>query len=98
MERESTEIEVEVVEIDGLAPAVARSGPTQDSQGADPAGAGNWQQPWRVTLGRMGSLGWPLWIPVGILALVLLLTFGVAIALGLVLLRLVRLALRALFR
>ena len=76
MTKEATEIEVEVVEIDGVAP-LARKVPAEESQTR-----GDWQD-WRQWQGKVRTLDsrwWPLWVFLGIIALVLFLTVGVALA------------------
>jgi hypothetical protein len=68
MTREATEIEVEVVEIDGVKPVLARS---DNAAGLPPQG--HWQ--------RRLPRWWPLWVLLGAVALGLALTFGLVIAL-----------------
>ena len=77
MTKEATEIEVEVVEIDGLAPVApqTRAGETSRARG-------DWQD-WRQWQGKVRTLDsrwWPLWVFLGIIALFLLLTVGLVLA------------------
>ncbi len=92
MTREPTDIEVEVLEIDGSAPAVA---------GAPAGGAerprGDWQD-WRSWQGRarqLDSRWWPLWVVLGIIAMILLVTVGVVLGAVLLVVRLVLRIVRA---
>jgi hypothetical protein len=84
MNRETTEIEVEVVEVDGVAPVVTR--PPQDH--SHPRGT---RPDWRGWQGRVRTLDsrwWPLWVVLGIVALVLLLTLGLVFAVVFIIARL----------
>lgn len=74
MTPETTEIEVEVLEIDGVAPAVVQAA----RHDAYPPSHGAWQD-WRHWHGRVRKLDsrwWPLWVIPGIIVLTLLLTVG----------------------
>ncbi len=76
MTKEATEIEVEVLEIDGVAP-VAKA-PAADE---NPQSGGDWQD-WRKWQGRVRRLDgrwWPLWVFLGVIALALLLTVGLVL-------------------
>ena len=76
MTKEATEIEVEVVEIDGVAP-IAPQAPAGGSRPQKP-----WQD-WRKWTGKVRTLDsrwWPLWTILGIIAVVLLLTAGLLLA------------------
>lgn len=76
MTPEATEIEVEVLEIDGVAPAVPQVRPEET-----PPPQGDWQD-WRQWQGRVRQLDsrwWPLWVFLGILVVSLLLTVGLVI-------------------
>ena len=76
MTQDATEIEVEVVEIDGVTPAAPQAR-TDDA----PQSRGDWQD-WRQWQGRVTRLDnrwWPLWVFLGIIALALALTVGVVI-------------------
>lgn len=73
MIKEPQAIEVEVVAIDGAAPPPA-------IQRAAPASAP--RQPWhaaRTRVLQLDSRWWPLWVFLGAIALVLMLTVGVAL-------------------
>ena len=76
MSQQATEIEVEVVEIDGVAPA----SPEMHTAGtAQPRG--DWQD-WRKWQGRVRKLDsrwWPLWVFLGVIAVALALTVGLVI-------------------
>ncbi len=87
-------IEVEVVEIDGLAPAV-RAEPVPDPQ-ARP----EWQdwQKWQHRMLKLDSRWWPLWVLLGTIAVFLLLTVGVVVGIVFVIYRIIAGFLRALFR
>jgi hypothetical protein len=90
MTKEATEIEVEVVEIDGIAP-VAPTPQTAESQQGD-------RQDWRHWQGRIRSLDsrwWPLWLFLGGIAVVLALTAGLAIAVIYLILRVLGKIIRA---
>jgi hypothetical protein len=104
MSKEATEIEVEVVEIDGAAPIVAqsRSRPRTDTDmdfddEASPTSQGfrgrDWQQ-WQGRIRTLNSRWWPLWVLLGIIAVFLLLTLGVVIAAIYLVLRVIRKILR----
>ncbi len=76
MTQQSTEIEVEVVEIDGVAPAMT------PERAPSPAGMrGEWQdwRHWQGRVSRLDSRWWPLWVFLGIIALGLFLTVGVVV-------------------
>ena len=69
--QEAQAIEVEVVEIDGLVPRVRQQPEISPGRGAER---------WRQLQGRILHLNarwWPLWIVLGAVILVLLLTVGV---------------------
>lgn len=94
MTKEATEIEVEVVEIDGLAPVAPQVR-------ADEAPPPNDWQDWRQWQGRVRTLDsrwWPLWVFLGIIALALLLTVGLVIAVVFVIANLLIKLMRAIFR
>jgi hypothetical protein len=81
MTQESQAIEVEVVAIDGAAPAVRNS---------DPAAS---PPPWRNWRGRTLKLDgywWPLWVILGAIALFLVLTAGLFFGVVYLILRLLR--------
>jgi hypothetical protein len=85
MTPEATEIEVEVLEIDGVAPALPQVRPAENPR---PSG-GDWQD-WRQWQGRVRQLDsrwWPLWVILGILVVGLLLTVGLVFGVLLLILR-----------
>lgn len=96
MPKEQTEIEVEVVEIDGVSPIATRSRNHEPQSSA----GGDWQD-WRQWQGRVRTLDsrwWPLWVFLGIIALVLLLTFGIVFAIIYIIFHTIRRILVALLR
>lgn len=77
MTREQTDIEVEVLEIDGVAPVEpqGRTGGEAQPQG------GSWQD-WRRWPGQVRQLDsrwWPLWVVLGVIAVALVLTVGLVV-------------------
>ncbi len=90
MTQEPEILEAEVVEIDGVAPT-PRPEPAESRR--------EWQD-WRSWQGRARSLDarwWPLWIILGIIAVVLVLTLGVVIGAALLAIRAVAAIVRGLF-
>ncbi len=73
MQKEQEAIEVEVVEIDGIAPVQAA--PEPEPQASD-QGWQDWQK-WQGRVRRLDARWWPLWVFLGVILLFLLLTFGV---------------------
>jgi hypothetical protein len=69
MPEDSKEIEVEVVEIDGVAPVVTRE---PEPVSGERRIWGHWQG--RVR--QLDSRWWPLWVILGIIAFALLITVG----------------------
>jgi hypothetical protein len=96
MPKETTEIEVEVVAIDGLAPP-ATPAPTPESTHPPRHDWQDWRQ-WQGSVRRLDSRWWPLWIILGILALGLFLTFGLVLAVIFGIVRLILRLIRAVFR
>lgn len=96
MDREVREIEVEVVDADVVEPrGVLRGSPAAAERGAE-----DWKE-WRHWQGRAKTLDlrwWPLWLVLGGIAVFLLLTLGLVIAVIYGVLRLVGWMLRALAR
>jgi hypothetical protein len=95
MSQQATEIEVEVVEIDGVAPAV-----TQAKTGEPAQQRGDWQD-WRKWQGRVRKLDsrwWPLWVFLGVIAVALVLTVGLVIGVIFLILRVLANLVRAIFR
>ena len=85
MTQTTQQIEVEVVEIDGVAPTTHGAPPAPTAQ--------NWQ-------GRIRTLDarwWPLWVLLGTLAIAILLTVGLVIAVIFVIFRILNGIGRALF-
>jgi hypothetical protein len=81
MEKETETIEVEVVEIDGIAPVPVSAPHEDNSAGRGPRENGNWND-WRNWQGRVRTLDmrwWPLWVILGIILLALLASVGVVV-------------------
>jgi hypothetical protein len=93
MTPEATEIEVEVLEIDGVAPAVLPA--RQDA----PA-RGEWQdwRQWRGRVRRFDSRWGPLWVIPGIIVIALLLTVGLLLGVLWLLVRMCLKIVRAVLR
>jgi hypothetical protein len=85
------EIEVEVVEIDGVAPVVATE------PGPVPRASRDWRH-WQGRVRRLDSRWWPLWVILGIIALVLALTVGLVIGVIFLIVRLCLNLIRTLLR
>ena len=95
MTQQGTEIEVEVVEIDGVAPAAA------PARAPRPVGARREWQDWRHWQGRVSRLDsrwWPLWVILGIIALAFLLTVGLAVGIVFLIIRMCLNLIRAVLR
>lgn len=92
MSQQSTEIEVEVVEIDGVAPVAT---PQHDPGTAKTRG--EWQdwRHWQGRVRRLDSRWWPLWVFLGMIALALFLTVGVVIGVIFLIFRLISNLIRA---
>ena len=75
MEKEAQTIEVEVVEIDGIAQVPAASIPREPSRGS----SFNWQK-WVGRISRLDARWWPLWVLLGTVAVVFALTIGLVAA------------------
>jgi hypothetical protein len=95
MTQQSTEIEVEVVEIDGVTPVA-----TRDRAVDHPPPRGDWQdwRQWRGQVSRLDSRWWPLWVILGIIALSLFLTVGLVLGVVFVIIRLCLNFIRAILR
>ena len=89
MTQESQAIEVEVVEIDGAAPP-AKVEPQEQAPR-------QWQN-WQGRIRTLDSRWWPLWVLLGGIAVVLMLTVGLVIGFVFVIFRILGGILRALFR
>lgn len=87
-------IEVEVVEIDGLAPA-PRAEPVPEPQTRP-----EWQdwQKWQRRMLKLDSRWWPVWVILGTIAVFLLLTVGVVVGIVFVIYRIIAGFLRVLLR
>lgn len=94
---ESTEIEVEVVEIDGIT-ALPASPPRDDREPPRASFEGTWRQARHFDLRRIKPRWWPLWLIAASVALVLLMTLGVVAAIAFMIVRLVWRLLGRLFR
>jgi hypothetical protein len=92
MTQQSTEIEVEVVEIDGVTPVT-----TRERAGDHPPPRGDWRQ-WRGQVSRLDSRWWPLWVILGIIALALFLTVGLVLGVIFLIVRLCLNFIRAILR
>lgn len=92
MSAESQSIEVEVVEIDGVVPSV-RAEPRVEQARGEP----QWQQ-WHGKIRRLDSRWWPLWVFLGLIAIVLMLTLGVVFAVIFLIYRFISSLVRAIFR
>ena len=95
MMNQSQAIEVEVVEIDG-APPPANFRPHEEAKPTPP----DWQK-WQKWLGRIRRLDrrwWPLWVILGTVGVLLLLTVGAVLGAILVISRMLSRVARAIFR
>lgn len=96
MTQQTTEIEVEVLEIDGVTPVAAA--PQRAAERT--ASRGDWQdwRQWQSRVKRLDSRWWPLWCLLGIILIVLFLTVGLVIGVIFLVVRLLMNAVRALTR
>ncbi len=92
MTTQSQAIEVEVVEIDGATPPARFETPEAS------APRQSWQVNWQGRARKLDSRWWPLWVLLGALAVVLLLTVGLVLGIVFVIFRTLRGIIRALFR
>lgn len=90
---EPTAIEVEVVEIDGVAPMVPQVRAAEDAP-SDDDGRPTWHG-WQGRLATLDSRWWPLWVLLGSIALVLALTVGLVVGVVFLIFRLVLKIVRA---
>lgn len=90
MTKETTEIEVEVLEIDGVAPAPPMENPQSQADWQD------WRQ-WGGRVRRLDSRWWPLWVVLGLIALVLALTVGLVLGVVFLIFRIIGKIIRAVF-
>ncbi len=95
MTQDATEIEVEVVEIDGVAPASPQQ--SHSAEENPRRSSADWRQ-WQGRVTRLDSRWWPLWVVLGIIALALLLTVGVVIGAILLVFRILQALVRAIQR
>lgn len=93
MEKETQAIEVEVVEIDGVAPVPAAT--QEESTGNSRQGWQDWQN-WQGRVRKLDMRWLPLWIVLGAILLVLLMTVGLAIAIVFAIFRIIANVLRGL--
>lgn len=91
MPQDSQEIEVEVVEIDGVAPV------TRNEPEPTPNEWSDWRQ-WQGRVRRLDSRWWPLWVFLGVIALALMLTVGLVIGLIYLIVRFCLMLIRAVLR
>lgn len=96
MTHDPQSIEVEVVEIDGAAPP-ARYHPRDEPQAQPRPQWQDWQQQWQGRVRTLDSRWWPLWVVLGAIAVVLLLTFGLVIAVVFLIFRIISGFFRAIF-
>jgi sensor domain CHASE-containing protein len=87
----SQAIEVEVVEIDGAAPPARFE--TPEASAPRPS----WQTDWQGRVRKLDSRWWPLWVLLGAVAVVLLLTVGLVLGIVFVIFRILRGIIRAIF-
>ena len=97
MTNEPQSIEVEVVEIDGAAPP-ARYESRDEPQPQSRPQWQDWQQQWQGRVRTLDSRWWPLWVVLGGIAVVLLLTFGLVFAVLFLIFRIISGFFRAIFR
>lgn len=97
MPQDPQEIEVEVVEVDGVVPTMP--GPRNEAAPhAEPQGGWqDWRQ-WQGRVTRLDSRWWPLWVLLGIVAAALVLTVGVVFGAIYLILRTVTHLVRAVLR
>ncbi len=88
MTQEVTEIEVEVVEIDGIAPSAPQPRASEEA----PPRRSDWQdwRQWQGRVTRLDSRWWPLWVFLGVIALALALTVGLVLGVIIVIFRILR--------
>jgi hypothetical protein len=87
MTQQTTEIEVEVLEIDGVTPVAAP--PRTDEEAPPQAEWHDWQN-WQGQVRRLDSRWWPLWVFLGIIAFILLITVGLVLGVIYLIARLLR--------
>ncbi|MFT4175561.1 MAG: hypothetical protein QM627_02810 [Luteolibacter sp.] len=82
-------IEVEVVEIDGVAPSSSRMPEEENTRAESRSEWGQWQT-WSGKVKTLDARWWPLWVVLGIFALFLILTVGVVMGALFLVVRLIR--------
>ena len=92
MTNEPQAIEVEVIAIDGVAPLA-----TTGSHEETPRRWQDWQN-WHGRIRKLDNRWWPLWVFLGVIAVALLLTVGVFVAIVFVIFRVLSGLVRAIFR
>lgn len=98
MTTESQAIEVEVVEIDGAAPpAISRHGHEPAPEARAQRQWQDWSR-WQGRVRQLDSRWWPLWVFLGVIAIVLMLTVGVVLGIVFAIFKIITGFLRALFR
>lgn len=95
MTAEPQAIEVEVVEIDGAAP-LAMTGRREEFPRPPQEPPPVWQH-WQGRIRTLDARWWPLWVALGLVAVVLLLTVGLVIGVVYVIFRIIGSILRAIF-
>lgn len=91
MPEEPKEIEVEVVEIDGVAPVVRNESEPVTGERRD------WRH-WQGRVRRLDSRWWPLWVVLGIIGIALALTVGLVVGVIFLMVRLFLNLIRAVLR
>ncbi len=92
MTNEPQAIEVEVVEIDGAAP------PAKFEDREESPLRQHWQKNWQSRVNKLDGRWWPLWVFVGAVVVLLLLTVGLFLGLVFVIFRVLSGIVRAIFR
>lgn len=87
MPTEERAIEVEVVEVDGVA-VTQRAAAADDAARGRQAEWGDWRQ-WQGRVRQLDSRWWPLWAVLGVVVVFLVLTVGLVVAAVVLVVRLV---------
>ena len=95
MPQEPQEIEVEVVDAGGPS-ILVRDEPVSDVPERDPQGR-DWRR-WQGRVRTLDSRWWPLWVLLGIIAVMLALTIGVVVGTLYLILRAIRAVISAILR
>jgi hypothetical protein len=96
MNQEPQAIEVEIVEIDGVAPPVKVESQPSFSSDSSERGRPQWQQ-WGGRVRQLDSRWWPLWVILGVIVVFLALTVGLVLGIIFVIFRILRGIVRAVF-